>query len=290
MSFLRRPVLGTLPAAIFTTVMLGLPLLLLFVLGFLQVDRGVFTGHISTHGYRSIFTDPFYAQVFLRTLLIAVGVTLLCLLIGYPIAYVFHRARGPWKANILLCVLAPLLTSTLVRTFGWMVILGREGFLNQSMLALGLIKTPVAYLFTLKGVLIGMTQVLLPYMVLPVMASLETIAPVLEEAAVNLGASQWQVFWKVILPQTLPGIAGGVTLVFILAFSEFPVPALLGGATFKTLPVYIYQTMATLLDWSRGAALASMLLIGSGLAVYLLQLLFRGLSPWTRVTTRTSPK
>jgi ABC-type spermidine/putrescine transport system permease subunit I len=278
---LRKPIFGVVPAMVFTTVMLGLPLLLLFGLGFLDIQRGVFTGHLSLRGYGGVFTDPFYAQVFLRTFLIAIGVTLLCLLIGYPIAYVFYRSRGRWKGVILLCVLAPLLTSTLVRTFGWLVILGREGALNHTLLGLGLIKNPIEFIFTLKGVLIGMTQVLLPYMVLPIMASLETVAPTLEEAAVNLGASQWQVFWKVIVPQTLPGISGGVSLVFILAFSEFPVPALLGGATFKILPVYIYQTMSTLLDWSRGAALASMLLVGSGLCVYLLQRIFRGLSPST---------
>jgi putative spermidine/putrescine transport system permease protein len=282
----RGSIAGAIPAVVFTGVMVGLPLLLLFGLGFLQIDRGVFTGHISMHGYASIFTDPFYAQVFVRTFLIAVVVTLLCLLFGYPIAYLFYRSRGRWKGAILLCVLAPLLTSTLVRTFGWMVILGREGVINQTLLAAGVLQTPIEFLFTVKGVLIGMTQVLLPYMVLPIMSSLETVSPTLEEAAINLGALQWQVFWKVIIPQTLPGIAGGVSLVFILAFSEFPVPALLGGATFKTLPVYIYQTMATLLDWSRGAALASMLLIGSGLAVYLLQRIFRGLAPWMRTTSK----
>ncbi len=283
---LRKSILGVLPAVLFTTVMLGLPLLLLFGLGFLDIERGVFTGHLSMRGYGGVFTDPFYAQVFFRTFLIASGVTCLCLLLGYPIAYVFCRSRGRWKGAILLCVLAPLLTSTLVRTFGWLVILGREGALNQTLLALGLLKQPMEFLFTLKGVLIGMTQVLLPYMVLPIMASLETVSPVLEEAAVNLGASQWQVFWRVIVPQTTPGIAGGVSLTFILAFSEFPVPALLGGATFKILPVYIYQTMSTLLDWSRGAAMASMLLVGSGLCVYVLQRIFRGLSPWTQTTAK----
>jgi ABC-type spermidine/putrescine transport system permease subunit I len=261
--------------------MAALPLLLLFGLGFLEIDRGVFTGRVSMRGYGAIFTDPFYAQVFLRTLAIAGTVTLLCLIFGYPIAYVYHRSHGLWKGAILLCVLAPLLTSTLVRSFGWMVILGREGAINQTLLALGILHSPVEFLFNLKGVLIGLTQVMLPYMVVPIMSSLETVSPVLEEAAVNLGASQWQVFWKVIIPQTLPGIAGGVSLVFILAFSEFPVPALLGGATFKTLPVYIYQTMSTLLDWSRGAALASMLLIGSAVAVYALQRIFRGVMPWT---------
>jgi ABC-type spermidine/putrescine transport system permease subunit I len=273
---------GIAPAVLFTTLMAALPLLLLFGLGFLEIDRGAFTGRISMHGYAAILTDPFYALVFLRTLAIAGTVTLLCLIIGYPIAYVSHRSRGRWKAAILLCVLAPLLTSTLVRSFGWMVILGREGAINQTLLSLGILHSPVEFLFTLKGVLIGLTQVMLPYMVIPIISSMETLPSALEEAAVNLGASQWQVFWSVIVPQTLPGIAGGVSLVFILAFSEFPVPALLGGATFKTLPVYIYQTMATLLDWSRGAALASMLLVGSALAVYLLQRIFRRLMPWTR--------
>jgi ABC-type spermidine/putrescine transport system permease subunit I len=276
----RSSIAGVAPAVLFTTVMAALPLLLLFGLGFLEIDRGAFTGRISMHGYAAIFTDPFYAQVFLRTLAIAGTVTLLCLIFGYPIAYVFHRSGGVWKAAVLLCVLAPLLTSTLVRSFGWMVILGREGAINQTLLSLGILHSPVEFLFTLKGVLIGLTQVMLPYMVIPIMSSMETLPPALEEAAVNLGASRWQVFWNVIVPQTLPGIAGGVSLVFILAFSEFPVPALLGGATFKTLPVYIYQTMATLLDWSRGAALASMLLIGSALAVYLLQRIFRRLMPW----------
>jgi ABC-type spermidine/putrescine transport system permease subunit I len=279
---LRRSIAGVAPAVLFTASMAALPLLLLFALGFLEIDRGAFTGRLSMRGYAVIFTDPFYAQVFLRTLAIAATVTVLCLIFGYPIAFVYHRSRGRWKAAILLCVLAPLLTSTLVRSFGWMVILGREGAINEALLALGVLKTPIEFLFTLKGVLIGLTQVMLPYMILPIMSSLDTLSPTLEEAAVNLGASQWQVFRRITIPQTLPGIAGGVSLVFILAFSEFPVPALLGGATFKTLPVYIYQTMATLLDWSRGAALASMLLLGSGLSVYLLQRIFRVMMPWTR--------
>ena len=274
---------GLWPAVLFTTGIIGLPILFLFVLGLLRVQRGNVTGGFSLHGYASVFGDPFYFFVFLRTLSIATGVTGLCLLIGYPIAFVFHRARGIWKTLILLIVLAPLLTSTLVRTFGWMVILGREGALNQALLALRLTRSPIAFLFTLKGVLIGMTQVLLPYMVLPIMSALESFQPALAEAAINLGASRWQTFWHITVPQSAPGIFGGITLVFILAMSEFPVPALLGGATFRVLPVYIYQTMTTLLDWSRGAALASVLLVGSGLAVYLMNALYKRLTPWTKV-------
>jgi ABC-type spermidine/putrescine transport system permease subunit I len=277
----RQTTWSLLPAVLFTAVMVGLPVLFLFVLGFLKTERGTFTSAFSTKAYASIFKDEFYVEMFLRSLWIALFVTLLCLLIGYPIAYLFYRAKGRWKGVILLLVLAPLLTSTLVRTFGWMVLLGREGALNSVLLGLHLVEYPVAFLFTLKGVLIGMTQVLLPYMVLPLMAALETVAPVLEEAATNLGASAWQTFWRIVVPQTLPGVAGGVSLVFILAFSEFPVPALLGGSTFKMLPVYLYQTMATLLDWSRGAALASVLLIGSGLVIYLIQRFFRRMTPWT---------
>jgi len=277
----RQTVLSLLPAVLFTTGMIGLPVVFLFVLGFFKIERGNFTAVPTTDAYASIFKDPFYLEMFFRSLWIALFVTFLCLLIGYPIAYLFYRAKGRWKGAILLIVLAPLLTSTLVRTFGWMVLLGREGALNSALLWLHAIDHPVVFLFTIKGVLIGMTQVLLPYMVLPLMAALETVSPVLEEAATNLGASSWQTFWRVIVPQTLPGIAGGVSLVFILAFSEFPVPALLGGSTFKMIPVYLYQTMATLLDWSRGAALASVLLIGSGLVLYLIQRLFRGMTPWT---------
>jgi ABC-type spermidine/putrescine transport system permease subunit I len=277
----RQTTWSLLPAVLFTSVMVGLPVLFLFVLGFFKTERGDFTSVFTTEAYASIFKDQFYVGMFLRSLWIALFVTLLCLLIGYPIAYLFYRAKGRWKGMILLLVLAPLLTSTLVRTFGWMVLLGREGALNSVMLGLHLVDHPVEFLFTLKGVLIGLTQVLLPYMVLPLMAALETVAPDLEEAATNLGASGWQTFWRVVVPQTLPGIAGGVSLVFILAFSEFPVPALLGGSTFKMVPVYLYQTMATLLDWSRGAALASVLLIGSGLVIYLIQRFFRRITPWT---------
>ena len=280
MSKARQTRWGILPAVLFTTGMIGLPILFLFALGFFQVDRGTFSGKFSMEAYASIFRDTFYAEVFFRSLWIALLVTALCLLIGYPIAYLYYRAKGRWKGAILLIVLAPLLTSTLVRTFGWMVLLGRDGALNSALLRLHLISEPIVFLFTIKGVLIGMTQVLLPYMVLPLMAALDTTAPVLEEAATNLGASRWQIFWRITVPQTIPGVAGGVSLVFILAFSEFPVPSLLGGATFKMLPVYLYQTMATLLDWGRGAALASLLLIGSGIFVFLLQRFFRKLTPW----------
>ncbi len=276
----RYTVWSLLPAVLFTAGMIGLPTLFLFVLGFFKIERGNFTRVFTTEAYAAILKDRFYVEMFFRSLWIALFVTLLCLLIGYPIAFLFYRAKGRWKGVILLLVLAPLLTSTLVRTFGWMVLLGREGALNSALLGLHLIDHPVEFLFTLKGVLIGMTQVLLPYMVLPLMAALETVTPVLEEAATNLGASSWQTFWRIIVPQTLPGIAGGVSLVFVLAFSEFPVPALLGGSTFKMLPVYLYQTMSTLLDWSRGAALASVLLIGSGLVIYLIQRFFRRITPW----------
>jgi ABC-type spermidine/putrescine transport system permease subunit I len=277
----RRTTWSLLPAVLFTSVMAGLPVLFVFVLGFFKTERGNFTTEFTTTAYASIFKDRFYVEMFIRSLWIALFVTLLCLIIGYPIAYLFYRARGRWKGAILLVVLAPLLTSTLVRTFGWMVLLGREGALNSALLGLHLVDHPVAFLFTLKGVLIGLTQVLLPYMVLPLMAALETVSPILEEAATNLGASSWQSFWYIVVPQTLPGIAGGVSLVFILAFSEFPVPALLGGSTFNMLPVYLYQTMATLLDWGRGAALASALLIGSGLVIYLIQRFFHRITPWT---------
>lgn len=277
----RLPV-PLLPATLYLTLLLLAPLLLLFSSGFLESHRGELTGRLDFSAYRSLFTDSFYAYVFLRTFLIATSVTVLCLLFGYPIAYLYTKVSSRMKMAILLCVMAPLLTSALVRTFGWIVILGSDGAVNNALMALGLIDRPLQFLFTLKGVMIGMTQVLLPFMIVPLIAALQSIPPNLEEAAANLGASRWQTFWRVTVPQSLPGVAAGVTLVFVLAFSEFTVSALMGGGTFAVVSVYIFQAMTTLLDWGLGAALAALLLLSSAAIVTAFNSITRKLMPWTQ--------
>ncbi len=269
-----------LPATLFLAVLLVAPLLLLFSFGLLEIERGEVTSRITTQVYRDVLADSFYRYLFVRTFLIAVSVTSLCLLFGYPVAYVYARMRSPWRVLILTSVFAPLLTSALARTFGWMVILGNQGVLNKGLVWLGIVDQPVQFLFTLGGVLIAMTQVLLPFMIVPLITALESIPPALEEAAQNLGATRWQAFWRVTVPQSVPGIAAGVTLVFVLAFTEFTVSVLMGGGTFAVVSVNMFEAMTTLLDWSRGAVIASLLLVSSATIITIFNLLVRRLTPW----------
>lgn len=272
--------LSLLPATLFLAVLLVAPLLLLFSFGLLEIERGEVTSRITTQVYRDVLSDSFYRYLFVRTFLIAVSVTSLCLLFGYPVAYVYARMRSPWRVLILTSVFAPLLTSALARTFGWMVILGNQGVLNKGLVWLGIVDQPVQFLFTLGGVLIAMTQVLLPFMVVPLITALESIPPALEEAAQNLGATRWQAFWRVTVPQSVPGIAAGVTLVFVLAFTEFTVSVLMGGGTFAVVSVNMFEAMTTLLDWSRGAVIASLLLVSSATIITVFNLLVRRFTPW----------
>lgn len=268
------------PATLFLVLLLVVPLVLLFSFGFLTVDRGVVTGGLTLAVYRDLFGDAFFWYLFGRTFAIAVTVTALCLLFGYPIAYLYNRATGGARTAILVSVAAPLLTSALVRTFAWIVILGGNGVVNGVLLDLGLIDSPVRFLFSAKGVLISMTQVLLPFMVVPLIGALQLVPRELEEASNNLGAGAWRTFWRVTVPQTVPGIAAGVSLVFVLAYSEFTVSVLMGGSTFAVVSIHIFESMTTLLDWSRGAALSSVLLATSLLAITGFNLVVRRLTPW----------
>lgn len=274
-----------LPATTFLAVLLVAPLVLLFSFGFVIVDRGVVTGELTLAVYLDLIGNPFFGYLFGRTLLLALLVTSLCLLFGYPIAYLYHRSSGIWRSVILVSVAAPLLTSALVRAFAWIVILGGQGFLNNTLLALDVVDSPIRLLFTWNGVLIGMTQVLLPFMIVPLIGALGQVPRDLEYAARNLGAGAWHAFWKVTVPQTLPGIAAGVSLVFVLAYSEFTVSVLMGGATFNVASIYIFESMTTLLEWSRGAALASILLVSSLTLVTVFNLFIRRITRWNEAST-----
>lgn len=272
-----------LPATLLLVVLLVAPLILLFSFALLQVDRGVITGGLTTETYVRIIGDGFFWYLFGRTFLIAVIVTLLCLLFGYPIAWLYVRTTGWKRTFILLAVAAPLLTSALVRTFAWIVVLGGNGVVNEAIQGLGLSDGPVRFLFDVKGVVIGMTQVLLPFMVVPLVSALQDVPGDTEDAAKNLGASAFRTFWKVTLPQTVPGMAAGVTLVFVLAYSDFTVAVLLGGGAFNFASVYIYEAMTVLLDWSRGAAISSILLVSSLVFVTLFNVWARRMTRWSRM-------
>jgi putative spermidine/putrescine transport system permease protein len=262
----RSPLLA-LPAVAILAVLFVVPLLLLAAIGILPVrGTAIQWGWPDLSPYARYLVDPYYRGVTLRTLWMAVAVTVACVTLGFPYAYVFSRTRRAGQTMLLALVISPILTGTVVRSYGWLVILGRRGLLNDALRALGLIDEPLRLLFTMPGVIIALTQVMLPFMVLPIVSVLARQDPFLFEAALGLGASRAQAVRHVVLPLSLPGILAGSALVFVLAFSSFTTPALVGGGNFVILPTLIYQQTQQSLDWGILSAI-SFVLLGTSLVV-----------------------
>ncbi len=210
--------------------------------------------------YTKFLTDPFYLSVLWSTLATGASVTLLTLLLGFPLAYALAHSRG-WKRSALYFgVLMPLLTSAVVRTFGWMILLGNNGFINRTLLQAGLVGHPIRLMYNLSGVIVALTEVLLPFMVLALDAALLNIDPFIVEAARNVGGRRARVFFRITLPLSLPGIVSGSILVFSLSISAFVTPSLIGAAQVKLMSTVIYQQAMALLDWPFGAAIAFIML------------------------------
>jgi len=272
--------LGVVPAVLFLFVFFIAPFVVLIYYSLLTVEQGNVIAGPSFDSYARLLTDPFTYYLFGRTIALSAAVTLLCLLFGFPVAYLYTRLRsGPAKVAILGSVITPLLTSSLVLAFGWIVILGRRGFVNDLLVGIGLLDEPVSILFTLQAVFIGMVQVHLPFMIVPLMATLQAIPRAMDESAFDLGASRWQVFWRITIPQSVPGIAAGMSLVFILSYTAFTIPTLMGGASLQIVSVYIWNNVR-LLTWSTAAAVASLLLITSLVVIVSLNALSRRLARW----------
>ena len=210
--------------------------------------------------YRFLFTDELYALAFLNSLRIAAISTLLCLLIGYPLAWGVARAAPRARNVLLLLIVLPSWTSFLIRVYAWMGILGTNGYLNQLLLGLGLIDAPVAMLRTDLAVYIGIVYTYLPFMVLPLYANLVKLDYRLVEAAADLGARPWECFWRVTLPLSRAGILAGCLLVFIPATGEFVIPELLGGADTLMIGKVLWQEFFNNRDWPLASAVAVLLL------------------------------
>ena len=204
-----------------------------------------------------------YLTLFWRTLLVSLGVTTLCLLIGYPVARLIAHAPPRRAYLLLILVLVPFWTSLLVRTTSWIVLLQNQGVLNDIFVFLGLIADDgrIAMIYNMTGTFVAMTHVLLPFMVLPLYSVMSAIPRVQESAAESLGATPWQSFWRVYWPQTLPGVGAGCLLVFILAIGYYITPALVGGSSGQLISNMIAFHMQTSLNWSLAAALGGILLI-----------------------------
>jgi len=219
--------------------------------------------------YAKALGEGLYLQVFWNTFEIALLVTSFCLLLGYPLGFLIATTTPTWATLGFIFVLLPLWTSVLVRTYAWMVLLGRNGIFNRWLLDAGIISDPLPLLHNFTGVLIGMVHVLLPYMVLPIYGAVRRLDPAIVAAAQGLGASNWRIFWRIHVPLTLNGIFAGSVLVFVLSLGFFITPALLGGGRVMMIAVLIEQQVRETLNWPFAAAL-SFVLLAFTFAVYAL--------------------
>ncbi|MFC0217613.1 ABC transporter permease [Pseudochelatococcus lubricantis] len=211
--------------------------------------------------YAVLVTDPFYFGVLRETILVAVIVTLVCILLGYPLAYFMVRKAGRWKGLILFCLIAPLLTSVVMRAFGWRVLFANRGLMNSVLIDWGLLERPVNLVNHPVSVYVALIQILLPFMVLSISSVLQAIPRNLEEAARMLGASKLRAFFHVTLPLSVEGIITGAILVFVLCNGNFVAALLLGGNSVKTLPLLIYQQFNLTQDTSFAGAMGNVLLV-----------------------------
>ena len=261
--FNLMPWLLSAPALSLFVGLLLVPLVLTAVLSFSVYDPTLGVGAGYTFGnYLEVLSDDYYHEIFLRMFWMSLAVTALSVALGVPEAIILSRMRSPWLAIFLMVILAPLLISVVVRTLGWAILMGNEGLINTALRAIGLIDSPLRMLYTMGGVTIALTHVLIPFMIISIWASLQKLDDSVENAGLSLGASRGTVLRRVVLPQIMPGILSGGIIVFALAASAFATPAILGGRRLKVVATAAYDEFTGTLNWPLGAAIAVLLLIG----------------------------
>jgi putrescine transport system permease protein len=219
-----------------------------------------FLDRLSLDNYGLLASDPIYLISYVRSVSIAACSTALLLLIGFPLAYGMARAPRSWQAILFMLVVLPFWTSFLIRIYAWINILQREGLLNQVLLALGVVDAPPAWLATDTAIYIGIVYSYLPFMVLPIYATLEKVPETLLEAAADLGCPRWKAFWLVTLPLSLPGVIAGCLLCFIPIVGEFVIPDLLGGSDAMMIGQTLWIEFFSNRDWPAASAVAVVLL------------------------------
>jgi putative spermidine/putrescine transport system permease protein len=239
-----------------------LPLALTAILSFHAYDHstGIQNTFTLSH-YIAVVTDEYYLSIFWRTLRIAALTTLICAVIGVPESYILSRMRDPWRSIFLLIIIGPLLVSVVVRAFGWSMLLGSQGLVNQALAALGL--PPARILYTETAIVIALVHVMLPFMVIPVWTALQKLDPMVEAAAWTLGASRFTALRRIVLPQVSLGMLSGSLIVFGLSASSFAIPALLGGRRLKMAATLVYDEYLQELNWPLGAAIAIIVLVAN---------------------------
>jgi putative spermidine/putrescine transport system permease protein len=225
--------------------------------------------------YAEFLGSPTYLRILFNTFLVSTVVTALSVAIGFPVAWALAIMPARWAAILFAIILLSMWTNLLARTYAWMVLLQRTGAINKLLLALGITDQPLALVNNLTGVTIGMTYIMLPFVILPLRGVIKNIDPAVLQAASVCGATRWQCFTRVLIPLALPGVAAGALMVFVMSLGYFVTPALLGSTSNMMLAEMIVQLIQSMVDWGMGGAAAFVLLVIT-LAIYGIQLRFFG--------------
>lgn len=250
----KLPLLLLVPGIVLLVVFLVMPLLNILM-------PTVFEDGISFGKYISFFQDEYYMKIFIRTLKIALISAMVCIILGVPTAYFISRCDKKWRSLLMAISIFPLLTNSVVRSFAWINILGKNGVINTLLMNLGIIEKPMKLLYTEFSILIGTIYLFLPLMIVTVVGAMENIDNDMMEAAESLGANRFIAFMKVILPMSLPGIIVGGVLVFTGALTAYTTPQLLGGNGNLVLATLIYQRAMTIGDWTGASVIATIMIV-----------------------------
>ncbi|MDE1514180.1 MULTISPECIES: spermidine/putrescine ABC transporter permease PotB [Vibrio] len=244
------------------------PNLMIIGTSFLTRDEANLIKFVFTFDNYTRLLDPLYGKVMLHSFYMAIVATLICLVIGYPFAYIVAKMPANWRPFMLFLVIVPFWTNSLIRTYGLKIVLGTQGILNQALMSLGLIDSPIRIMFTETAVMIGLVYILLPFMILPLYSAIEKLDGTYIEAARDLGANKLQTLIRVILPLTMPGIIGGCLLVLLPALGMFYIADLLGGAKNLLIGNVIKSQVLNARDWPFGAATSIALTLAMAIMLY----------------------
>jgi putative spermidine/putrescine transport system permease protein len=255
-------------AALFMLLFFGLPVVYLFAMSLSEhssTEGVVWT--LSFANYRDALTDTFFWEVSWRTLRLSLITTLACVVLAFPVSHYLVTARGWWQLVVFIILLMPLVTSVTVMSYGWLILLGKEGVINTLLVGLGILRVAMPLMNNESAIVVGLVHIFLVFMVISVAGSLQSINPSLAPAARSLGARPASVFMRITLPLCLPGVRAGALLVFCLSMSAYAIPGVLGGPRYKFISTLVYQQAISLFNWPVAATLAVILLLMTAVIV-----------------------
>lgn len=267
----RRRILGlSLPSLAVIALILVLPIVWLFGLSFAGSD-----GSLSWEHYERLYRRSYYLKIFYTTFEVSVVVTVICVLVGYPLAYLLAQMPRRAANLCMIAVILPLWTSVLVRTYAWLVLLQKTGLINGWLIGLGIVEEPIQLVHNFTGTVIGMTHIMLPFLILPLYASMKAIDMDCVRAAASLGADPVHVFWQIFFPLSLPGLFAGILLIFVLCLGFYVTPALLGGGRVIMIAMKIQTNVVQYPEWGASSSLGMVLLIMTFALLWIVSGVFR---------------